>query len=346
MLPSNRISFVIIASTLALVALVVLQVRWMIDSKALIEDQFDQKVRMALCSAVESLNRSQDPDQAQLPGCSPVEATQDGFQFTNAGNYEQSQLDSALAQALNFYEIHLSYEMDVVANNACVPGGVEQRYCCVLSPFQKQGNSDLLSIRFPGKQRYVLGKMKLILLSSIVILLFITFVFVFANHTLLRQKQIYEINKDFFNNMAHEFRTPLTNIGLANHLLVKKHQELADNKFVKVIREESQQLKHQVERVLQLARLENGEYELEKTPLDPGQLIREVIAGMALQIKEKQARVQLQADPELPLIFGDRFHLGNVFRNLIDNALKYSECHPQLQIVLRKDKAGVLILFQ
>jgi len=72
-----------------------------------------------------------------------------------------------------------------------------------------------------------------------------------------------QINKEFFNNMAHEFRTPLTNISLAGNLLAKKMQEPTHQKYLHIVKEESGKLKHQIERVLHLAKLENGEYQLE-----------------------------------------------------------------------------------
>ncbi|MEM9824898.1 MAG: HAMP domain-containing sensor histidine kinase, partial [Bacteroidota bacterium] len=345
MLPNNRISYVIIASALALIALVFLQVSWINDSKTMIEEQFEQKVRMALCSAVEDLNRHANPGEASVPMCKPVEATQDGFQLADLGRFEYSELDSALVQALIFYDIDLDYEMDVVSENSCVQDANSRKYCCALSPFQK-GNTDILSIRFPEKNSYIFGKMKLMLLSSIVILLFITLVFVFATHTLFRQKQILQINKDFFNNMAHEFRTPLTNISLASKLLGKKHGALRENRFVKVVEEESKKLKHQVERVLELASLENGQYPLEKEALQLEQLIREVVDGMALQIKDQGAQVDVQIQAPLPIIEGDKFHLGNVFRNLLDNALKYSREDAKIGITLKRSGNGVMVLFQ
>ncbi len=343
-MPQNRTTYVIVASTLALIALFFLQVRWMKASHDLIEQQFNQKVRMALCFAVESLGEK-DPTQNSAPTCSPVEAMVDGFQLKTDKSYDHDELNEALTMSLDFYDIDLDYTLDVLPPTSCSSGGSDPRYCCALSPFLKE-DSATMAIYFPGKDQYIFDQMKFMLLSSIVILLFITLVFIFANHTLWRQKQIHQINKDFFNNMAHEFNTPLTNISLASNLLVRKHRELADDKFVKVVQEESEKLKSQVERVLHLGNLENGEYQLEKEALEIGQLLRCVIDGMALQIQEKNAVIEMNIPDHIPTVMGDRFHLGNVFRNLIDNALKYNTGDAKIEISLQNNQDGILILFQ
>ncbi len=65
-----------------------------------------------------------------------------------------------------------------------------------------------------------------------------------------------------------------------------------------------------------------------------------------MQIEEKKAVVSLQQIPDGFEINGDRQHLTNVFRNLIDNALKYSEHPPVIEISAKAEKDGILISFQ
>ena len=169
-----------------------------------------------------------------------------------------------------------------------------------------------------------------------------------ANYTLLRQKRISELNVDFFNNMAHEFRTPLTNISLANKLLVKNREELKENRYLKVVNRENKKLLQQIERVLHLAKLENGEYLLQKTPINLEHLLQEVVADMDMQIKEREAKVEITIEDlsENWEIEGDKLHLGNAFRNLIDNALKYSDLGVCVQIALQKKDRGTVISFK
>jgi nitrogen-specific signal transduction histidine kinase len=340
----NRTTYVIGASTIALIALFVFQAKWLSDSRHLIEQQFDQKVRMALCFAVESLNGSKINCAPNKDSCIPVESVADAYQLSTPLDYELEEIESTLARATSFYDINMEYEVTIL-DKTCVPLGVFPQYCAALSPIEKS-NDHLLSINFPGKSEYIRGKMKFMFFSSIVILVFITLVFVFANYSLLKQKRIDQINRNFFNNMAHEFRTPLTNIGLATRLLSRQQVDLKDNRYLEVVNKESDRLKYQIERVLHLAKLENGKYQLEKEKLPITDLLKEVIKDMDLQIKEKQANVNLNIKTDDLFVFGDKFHLGNAFRNLLDNALKYSKNTAQIDITVENNSDGILIHFQ
>ena len=343
-MPKNRTLYVMVASTLALLALILFQVQWMTNSRQLIEEQFNQKVRLALCSAVDNVNTKNLRCSPSTNTCAPVEPYGDGYQVTTNDSFDAAALDSALAVALNFYDIQMDYQVGI-EERASFQSGIPSQYSCSLTPYQET-NQHLLVVQFPGKGKYIMGQMKFMFLTSIFILIFITTVFVFANYTLHRQKQLSRISKDFFNNMAHEFRTPLTNITLAGKLLGRRHTDAKDQKYLQVVDSESKKLIHQVERVLHLSKMENGEYQLEKERLQPEKLLRQVIADMDLQIKAKGAKVQLKVgNPNLELI-GDRFHLGNAFRNLLDNALKYSAQNPEIQITLQEQTKGILILFE
>ncbi len=371
MMRLSNVRLIIGASTIAVMALLFLQVRWMVQAKNLIEADFEQKVQMALCYAVESsdLKKNNSAFTNEL-NFNTFGVCQSGSpnETTSLADLEDSEaLRNALSKALTFYGIDLDYEMSIL-DGASLSCNVNSPYCCSLSPFQMDGGDRLLNVQFPSKTKYILGRIGFMLISSILILLFISIVFLLANYTLLRQKRISELNVDFFNNMAHEFRTPLTNISLANKLLVKNRAELKDNRYLEVVNRENKKLLQQIERVLHLAKLENGEYLLQKTPVDLKALIQEVVSDMDIQIKEQEATIEVFLEERGekreakngPLfknnnnpsekndwqIEGDRLHLGNAFRNLIDNALKYSKAGAYIEIVLHRKEKGIVLSFK
>lgn len=330
----------IAASALALIGLLLLQVKWMQQSRDLIEEQFEQKVKMAMCSAVDGVKSI----QANPKICEDLESNFNCLQVSSEADYNNDELESSLADAFDFYGVPGPYEVNII-NNACDGMDKDSPYCCSLAPLISS-DEHLLSIHFPSKREYVRSRMSFMLISSILILLFIMTVFGGAVYTLLRQKRLHDISIDFFNNMAHELRTPLTNINLATHLLKKKHQELADDKFLQIVSTENKRMKHQVERVLHLAKLEKGNYQLQKEQVDICEILQEVVEGMEIQITEKAAKINMPVLSEKIEVYADKFHLSNVFRNLLDNALKYAGERPEINIAVQTTPEGVYIAFE
>ncbi len=329
----NKISRIIAASAIALILLILFQIKWMLHSRDLIEEQFNQKVDMAMCSAVEETSRKCGTDSSAIAGCLP------GLEDTWL---QELGLKDALSSSMSFYNIDLQYQADVLNEQeaTCMPA----TYCCSMGPVTK--DNSMLSISFPAKEAYVLERMGFMGLSSILILLFVSITFILANLALVRQKRLNEANINFFSNMAHEYRTPLTNIKLALSLLKRRHADLEGDNYYRILNQESDRLRVQVEQVLQLAKMENGEYELDCQPLDVRELLINVVGEMQIQVKEKKGQLSLDIGEESVEIIADAFHLGNAFRNLIDNALKYCKEPPNIKISLSIEDKGVTVHFQ
>lgn len=326
----NRIKWIMVASCGALIVLVWLQFRWLQHSKELLEEQFDHKVSMAMCSAVETMAQNQNGipvdscAKHQRPNCCRNDSDSRDL-------LHDPSLESALNQALAFYQIRLPYQVSIIDKDSLADSTLMPPYACSLNPLLSD-DEQLLNLTFPTKVDFLLKQMRFMLGSSIFIVLAISLIFLAANYYLIQQKKLSERNLDFFNNMAHEFKTPLTNITLASRMLGRKQPELADNQFLAVIHREGQHLLQQVDRVLHLASFDHNQQTLQNEPLHLGALIQEVVTDMAPSIREKKATISVELDPDLPLINGDRLHLSNAFRNLIDNALKYCTAAPDLQI--------------
>jgi len=338
----NKVNAVIAGATIALSALVLLQAQWLFHSKNLIEEQFNQKVSMALCMAVTELS---DGPQSCIaaPESDLVTMLMTPLVTTLPPQAEEKTVREALDGTLAFYDIHLPYQIEIFdKKNTCA--NVDLPSCCSMGAIAGY-NDHKLSITFPTRTQFILGQMGFMIGSSIFILLFVTTIFGLATYYLIQQKKIGERNKDFFNNMAHEFKTPLTNIILANNLLTKKEPQLSDNTFLNITKKEAHKLIHQVERVLYLAKMEQGNYPLKKEKLNLHQMLEEIIDDMAIQIDKKQAVIHLHIADNITVI-GDRFHLCNAFRNIIDNALKYATLLPEITITSKEKEKGILVLFK
>ncbi|MDF1694831.1 MAG: HAMP domain-containing sensor histidine kinase [Saprospiraceae bacterium] len=340
---NTKIPYFIIASTAALVFLIVMQVKWIQKSVDLVEEQFDQKVSMALCMAVDKISETEEKTNLKvscsLPGTTGKQCCSNDLTLFISNDDVQEVVD----EALTFYNINMPFEMEVSEYNDLLKTAQnkEPSYSCSLNPLI-DNETHKLGISFPGKRAYVFNKMWLMFLSSIILLLFITGIFVYANYALIKQKRISERNKEFFNHMAHEFKTPLTNIRLATSLLSKK----SEDNLVDIISNENKQLSDQVDRVLTMATMESGQYTIKKEPVNLVQLLKEIKTQMQFQLDEKDATLTIHDFSEDAIVLADKFHLSNAIRNIIDNALKYSKKQPKISISLRKEMESLKIQIQ
>ncbi len=334
---------ILAVSATGLMALIVMQLIWMRHSWQLSEQIFSQRVSMALCSSIESY---QDGTWCAGDKCTIRNKTQ-GLGMKEAAILPVNMVDkpefrSVLDKSLMFYQIDLNYVLNLSAEKKCGPDSYQTT---VFLP-ELGGKEAYLGISFPDKQKFLLGGMNLMVLTSALILVFITVVLLFVNWALVKQRRLLKTNVDFFNNMAHEFRTPLSNIRLAVSMLVRKNEGLKDNPLVEVVRLENTRLLEEVERVLHLAKTESGDYALEKEVIDLKGLLQSALKSLTLVVADRGATITLEEIPEDLQVSGDRQHLCNVFRNLLDNALKYTRELPLIRIFARPEAQGVVIVIQ
>jgi two-component system phosphate regulon sensor histidine kinase PhoR len=172
--------------------------------------------------------------------------------------------------------------------------------------------------------------------------------FAFTVSIIIRQKRLSEVKTDFINNMTHELKTPISTIGLSSEMLLREdfsNDAERLKRYAGLIYKENKRLEHQVERVLNIAKLNKNELSLKKTTLHLHELIEE--AADSFRFNQLQSggeiRLDLQADPDD--ISGDQVHITNVIFNLIDNAVKYSKDKPEVSVSSTNDKRGVLLTF-
>lgn len=186
-------------------------------------------------------------------------------------------------------------------------------------------------VRFPSKTSYLASRLDIWLISSLITLV-VTVFFGYAMFVILRQKRLSEVQRDFVNNMTHEFQTPISTIRIATDVLSQpKIMEQPERlkKYVQIIRQENNRLKTQVETVLNTARLERGKMELDIQLQELHSLINEVTEGVQAEL-EDNLKVELNATKSS--IYADRTQLVSLIRNLLENAIKYSSKPPSITI--------------
>jgi len=155
-----------------------------------------------------------------------------------------------------------------------------------------------------------------------------------------------EIKTDFINNMTHELKTPISTIGLSSETLMTGDFSNDPDKlrrYAGIIYKENKRLELQVERVLNVAKLDKDQIVLKKEEIDVHELIEEARENFEFNQHEHGGTIKLDLQASHYCIQADTVHFTNVIYNLLDNAVKYCDKQPQITIHTRDDKRGLLI---
>jgi len=192
-----------------------------------------------------------------------------------------------------------------------------------------------LAVYFPFQRSKILLEMSTWLISSSAFLILMVLTFYFTIMSIIKQKKISEIRDDFINNITHEFKTPISTISLASEVLMDARQEIAGEriqKYAGIIFEENKRMRAQVDRVLQLAFMDNGKHDLEIESINMHDLIKNNVGNLCLEHNERQVHITYDLTADISTINADSIHLSNVVINLINNAIKYSPEEPEIKI--------------
>lgn len=158
---------------------------------------------------------------------------------------------------------------------------------------------------------------------------------------ILKQKRLSEVKTDFINNMTHELKTPISTIGLSSEMIMRTDIEKEPEKvqkYASIIFKENKRLQSQVERVLNVAKLDKNEIVLKKEPFNMVELFEEVKDNFEFNQEAKGGNVHLELAATEDEILVDPVHISNVVFNLVDNAIKYCTETPNIHIRTSSDK--------
>ena len=213
-------------------------------------------------------------------------------------------------------------------------------YTVRLFPGDKVAPPSYLNVYFPEQQKYLLSSMWIMLFSTAALLVVVMLLFSFSLSTIYRQKKLSDMKSDFINNMTHELKTPISTISLACEALkdpdMLKNTD-ASGSYVDMIRQENRRLGILVENVLRTSVFEQGKVILNRKKTDMHGLIEQVIANMQIQAKQRKGTITTQLAAADPIVEGDALHLSNIIYNLLDNALKYCDREPMIEVSTQGD---------
>jgi two-component system, OmpR family, phosphate regulon sensor histidine kinase PhoR len=267
----------------------------------------------------------------------------------------QLMLDTLLQAEFKNNGINLPYKYGVKDNGNIVfasfshneaQNPLQKAYRVKLFPNDTYSQEQYLHVYFPEKENYILGNLWKIFGSSLVLITMVGGIFYYSVNTMLSQKKLSNIKTDFINNMTHELKTPVSTIGLALEVIRDKDIEKSPEKterYLNIIGDENKRLGTQIEKVLQIAQLERGDINLRFETLDVNEVVEHVVASMGVQLEQQMVKLETNFTAKWPSVAADKVHLTNIFVNLIDNAIKYSQQNPEITLSTENTTSGVAI---
>lgn len=334
----------LIVTLTCLVILVGIQINWILKAAKMQEAQFNHSVNMAMNRIVENLAREKAICK-EVTNC--MREGNAGSCYLMMKNHEEwTNIGSMIKNDLKFYGISLDFEFDIIDSKLdknIQPNKSVYFSDDLVNALQQTGFE--LRIKFPEKRDFIIAQIGYIFIFSIVLLILVTLSFIMIFGFYKNEKRLSENIVDFINNMTHEFKTPLTNISLANSMISKADTVGHDTKlkfYSQVIKTEHDKLKQRVEELLKTSFSETGMPPFNEI-IDVSQVIENVIETFSVQLREKGGSFSLQKEGSNFSIDGniDLFHIA--IGNIVDNAIRYCKSAPVVNIFLKSKNNKIIV---
>jgi len=153
-------------------------------------------------------------------------------------------------------------------------------------------------------------------------------------------ERVNKMKSQFIDVVSHELRTPLTVMRGYVDLMDSEYSSKMDPKFsqrVRTIKANTDKLYALVESMLDVSRLEKGSLEIHPEPVRLDVILEELIKTIMPEAHGKKQTLTLDIEGKLPLVMADRRRMKDVFNNIIDNAIKYTQEGGRIQVGARDE---------
>ncbi|MEQ8573789.1 MAG: histidine kinase dimerization/phospho-acceptor domain-containing protein, partial [Fulvivirga sp.] len=335
-------SSVIIVAAVSLIGLCWVQYNWLQDSIKINREIFEQKIDLATANVKEALNKD-----IHFHGAVVTELLDNHKLSPETSQRFKAFIDSVM---VNMAGLDVAFDYGIYTHNTPddtnlfqkmegdnVPDMLDFSDCPATEEkdfgwasltkgtvsyahtHQTQSFHYHLGLFFTSSNLYLISEMKGPLLTAFTFIILLILCFSYTIITIRKQKRLSQIKNDFINNLTHEFKTPIFSIDLVAGMLkksdaIKSSERLS--KYVDVIDAESKRLKNQVDKVLQMALVDSGNFKLEKKEIDLHQLISKVAENFRIQIADRKGVIDLNLKAKNNILLADETHLKNIIYNI------------------------------
>lgn len=331
------IRFLVILAALSMVGVIATQAYLTNQALESNEQQFNYNVQIALRNVAEGLCQI---NGNEMPSNDPIERVSSNYYIVRTNSkIDLSSLEYLLKAEFEKRALKEDFEYgvyDCQSNRM-----VFRNYIYFDKPSLNETrleNNPVLShydyyfgVFFPNKNLKILWEMvgwKYTMLLTFIILMFFTY----ALFIILKQRRLSAVQRDFVNNITHEFKTPIATLKIAcevigDHSILEQPSRLTN--YARIIKDETLRLENHVNQILRHALLEV------ETPAALNRIdLTEVIQNLILQSESiKPTHINLIFNQKVPFwVIGDRYLLEIVIGNLIENGFKYAKSNVRLNL--------------
>ncbi len=349
----RRIQVAVVLGIFAIAAIISFQYIWLKEAFDQEKRKFNQSAQIALLEVVKLVvNDNQSP----FPHSNPVQKISEDYYLVRIN-------DEIDAKILEFYlknefeKLSIKSDFEYAIYNCSDDEMVYGNYISLQNNhlpkkttafFPKMdGLVYYFGVRFHNQSSFLSGETgtwTIIALISMVILI----IYIYSVFVILRQNRYYELQKNFINNMTHEFKTPLASIMLASQSMldnstIKKDVRLS--KYADALQSQSQRLNEHVEQILTLSKSEKNNFQPAFSEFNLQEAIQYSVSQFINPSSDKiDININFPNDPII--IRGDEAQFVNLVNNLIGNAIKYGSQPINIAIIFQQESSFVNLKIQ
>jgi signal transduction histidine kinase/DNA-binding response OmpR family regulator len=159
-----------------------------------------------------------------------------------------------------------------------------------------------------------------------------------------KEKEVDRLKSNFFANISHEFRTPLTLILGPIESMLAEIKDKNHQYQLGLMQRSASRLLRLINQILDLSKLESGQLELKVKEINMANLIKGVTGSFQSMADSKDIDLECEvSDTEIQL-YGDQSQIETIFINLISNAFKFSDTGGRITVRLNKNDTGEVVL--
>lgn len=344
-------------SYLGIAAVVILQLLWLVNSYKSAKKEIQSAISFILQEAVtKELDLRCMSDLEKIPEGVPLAMVSDSVENVSTS-------EAQLQESLSIYGSNISLEvvdsifaeiserlrmpLDIIV---CLVGTNETIYAasvahdnCISTALK----SNKIPIRVDGSLSVqvfinhpywvILKHIAPILLATIVMVIFVYWCITYQIKVIISERRIAQWKDTFSKAMIHDMKTPIAGIRLSTHILRTMGPEALKERdeMLSYIEQENEHLYALANKVLTIAKIEEGKISLKKQEFE----LYPLMEGLVEKFKQRtQKTVDFVLDIEVKTAYGEEEYIKEAVSNLIDNAIKYSEESVKITIATKLEK--------